>query len=69
MSSRSPNPPVKITHVIFDLDGLILDTERRYDAAYEAVCQRFGKHFTFELKRKLNKCFKTEILTFLLFKK
>lgn len=52
MSSRSPNPPVKITHVIFDLDGLILDTERRYDAAYEAVCQRFGKHFTFELKQK-----------------
>ena len=41
----------KITHVIFDMDGLLLDTETRYEMAIGNVTRKFGKEYTFELKR------------------
>jgi pseudouridine-5'-monophosphatase len=39
--------------VIFDLDGTLLDTEELYSVATEIVCQRYGAHFTLELKRQI----------------
>ncbi|KAH9404730.1 Pseudouridine-5'-phosphatase [Tyrophagus putrescentiae] len=43
----------KITHVIFDMDGLLLDTETRYEKAIDIVTRRYGHPFTFDLKRKI----------------
>ena len=43
----------KVTHVIFDMDGLLLDTETRYEKAIGVVTRRYGHEYTFDLKRKL----------------
>jgi pseudouridine-5'-monophosphatase len=39
------------THVLFDLDGVLLDTEPLYTAATQAVVGRFGKTYDWSLKR------------------
>ena len=39
-----------IRRVLFDMDGLLLDTERLYSLAQQRVCDRFGKVFTSEVK-------------------
>ena len=39
------------THVIFDLDGTLLDSEPLYTIAAERLCARYGATFTLELKR------------------
>ncbi|XP_037068800.1 pseudouridine-5'-phosphatase-like [Pollicipes pollicipes] len=39
-----------ITHVIFDVDGLLLNTESLYTQTTERVVGQFGKQFTWELK-------------------
>jgi pseudouridine 5'-phosphatase len=41
------------THAIFDLDGTLLDTEPLYTRAAQAVVERFGKVFDWELKRQV----------------
>lgn len=41
-----------ITHIIFDLDGLLIDTESQYTQATSSYCENFGKTFTWELKAK-----------------
>ncbi|CDW54033.1 HAD 2 domain containing protein [Trichuris trichiura] len=47
-----PVKPVKpVSHVIFDNDGLLLNTEIFYEEAYNRVIKRYGKgEFTWEMK-------------------
>ena len=45
-----PLPP---THVIFDLDGTLVDSEPLYTLAARAVVSRFGKTFDFAIKRQI----------------
>ena len=42
-----------ITHVIYDNDGLLLDTEPFYTKAHEALAARFGKAFDWTVKSKM----------------
>ncbi|KAJ2954786.1 hypothetical protein O0L34_g3091 [Tuta absoluta] len=42
-----------VTHVLFDMDGLLLNTEDLYTIGFQQVASRFGKEFTFELKSQI----------------
>ncbi|XP_026735831.1 pseudouridine-5'-phosphatase-like isoform X3 [Trichoplusia ni] len=42
-----------VTHVLFDMDGLLLNTEDLYMVGFQDVASRYGKVFTFELKTKI----------------
>ncbi|EDO35203.1 predicted protein [Nematostella vectensis] len=41
------------THVIFDNDGLLLDTERIYTDITQKICQEYGKTFDISLKQRI----------------
>lgn len=45
-----PLPP---THIIFDLDGTLIDTEPLYSRAAETILARFGKVYDFGIKRQI----------------
>lgn len=49
MAQSRPN----ITHVLFDMDGLILDTETFYTVVQTHICARYDKTFTWEIKAKI----------------
>ncbi|KAM3961241.1 pseudouridine-5'-phosphatase-like [Aphomia sociella] len=42
-----------VTHVLFDMDGLLLNTEDLYTIGFQKVASRYGKEFTFSLKNKI----------------
>lgn len=39
-----------VTHVIFDCDGLLINSEFYYSEALSEVAKRHGKKFTFPIK-------------------
>ncbi|KJH42589.1 HAD hydrolase, family IA, variant 3 [Dictyocaulus viviparus] len=42
-----------ISHVIFDFDGLLVDTEPSYTLANQVMLNRFGREFTMDIKAKM----------------
>ncbi|KAL3746028.1 hypothetical protein ACJRO7_015040 [Eucalyptus globulus] len=42
-----------ITHVVFDMDGLLLDTEKFYTEVQETILARYNKTFDWSLKAKM----------------
>lgn len=46
--------PVPVTAVVFDCDGLLLETESRWTMAEQAVCAAHATPFDMELKRRLH---------------
>ena len=44
---------MSITHCIFDLDGLLLDTESIYTECLQKLCAPYGKNFTTDVKLKM----------------
>ncbi|CAN1811307.1 (DL)-glycerol-3-phosphatase 2 [Linum perenne] len=56
LSSAMANPSETrgpITHVIFDMDGLLLDTEKFYTEVQENILARYNKTFDWNLKAKM----------------
>jgi pseudouridine-5'-monophosphatase len=43
----------EITHIIYDNDGLLLDTEPFYTTAHEIMASRYGKVFDWTVKSKM----------------
>lgn len=47
--------PASVTHVIFDFDGLLVDTESAYTEANMELLRKYGHVFTMDLKRSEKK--------------
>ncbi|CAH1420463.1 unnamed protein product [Lactuca virosa] len=52
-TTASDSEKKSITHVIFDMDGLLLDTEKFYTEVQEIILSRFNKTFDWSLKAKM----------------
>ena len=44
---------MSIMHFIYDMDGLLLDTEPFYTTATKRIVEKFGKTFDWSLKSKM----------------
>jgi pseudouridine-5'-monophosphatase len=47
------NNTISPTCVIYDMDGLLLDTERFYTMVTQQIVERYGKNFDWTLKSKI----------------
>jgi pseudouridine 5'-phosphatase len=47
------NAPPQITHIIYDNDGLLLDTEPFYTEAHQILAARYGKVFDWTVKSRM----------------
>uniref|UniRef100_A0A914QAV6 Uncharacterized protein n=1 Tax=Panagrolaimus davidi TaxID=227884 RepID=A0A914QAV6_9BILA len=56
----------EITHIIFDFDGVIVDTEKTYSVANDAALQTFGRSFNNTLKNGMMGRKKTEAVQWIL---
>jgi pseudouridine-5'-monophosphatase len=45
--------PRPVTHVLWDMDGVILDTETFYTVVQQQIVGKFGKEFTWALKARM----------------
>jgi HAD superfamily hydrolase (TIGR01509 family) len=53
MAPTAGQPPASITHIIFDMDGLLLTTEYIYSNIYDEYLGRYNLKFTKEAKKKM----------------
>ena len=51
LSSRPSFKPV--THCLFDMDGLLLDTEYIYENSVREICRKFGKDYPWNVRMKV----------------
>lgn len=49
----SMSPIRQVTHVIFDVDGLLLDSERLYTRCFQRIFAEYGKGFPLAFKARL----------------
>lgn len=52
-SSRSIVTMQKVSHVIFDMDGLLLDTEHIYEAVVRDIAKTFNKDYPHDVRMKV----------------
>ena len=53
LSSTTAEPQNTVSHVIFDLDGLLINSVNFYEAADKVVLQALGKAYSMDLDWKL----------------
>jgi pseudouridine-5'-monophosphatase len=45
--------PRPVRCAIFDLDGVLLDTEHFYTEVTDEICRQYGKRFDWSIKRNM----------------